>query len=731
MSISLLTYSVTGDCSNTNSGSVFLSVTGSTPPFAVNCISTPCALPTSALTAPYEYYVTGLSGGTFFLQITDGGGASSLQSVYISTGTTASIDSSHTTCGFDNGTVSGFTSGVYGFTTFYLYDGSNNYLNSGTSVTNNFTFTSLSAGTYYLVANDGGGCTGITASVIINPSTGFTFGGYVVNDASCLGGGSGKVFLTGLTLPLSAYTVTWAPSLPGQTGTTITGLTPGSYIATVTDPNGCSDSQAFTVNAVPPLTSGGFIVIQTPSCFQNNGEVEFIVVDGTPPYFFSGSSGQVEITFGNSVTFTGLTSGNYNFLVTDAGLCTIYDSVLLQTPNSFSTVAVNTTNSTCSTNNGIIQIIVDNGFSLEPNLLISISGSSGISQVGTIGSSIETFTGLPNGTYNYSASTASCVYTGQTTIQSVNLFSATTSVTGTTCGSNNGRIQVYTTSGGTFPYTFTLTGPSYSPITITGPLDTFTNLSWGNYTLTIQDSSVPNCVQIYNVFVPNSQNVYFDLFPTQPFVGNDGQITSFVYSGQPPFIYSWSGGSISSQTGSTVTGLTAGTYSLTVIDASGCSFTKTVVLTGTKKYTSYRYYNICDQEFRDAGFVTKRGMRSMFYEGFSDLTSGDTNCIVDSATFSIYAQVGSQSAQTEFYVSSGSTDYPNDQLWATTIVNTLEDFVGISGVTYDIASNRLNLISSCEELKNNCGTNQINPLQDNEIIVNLVIDYNISCVSCS
>ena len=115
MSISLLQYSVTGDCENTNSGEVFLQVTGDTPPFVVSCISSPCSLPTSALTAPYEYYVTGLSGGTFFLEIKDGGGGSIIQSVYISSGTTATIDSSHTTCGLDNGTVTGFTSGVYGY----------------------------------------------------------------------------------------------------------------------------------------------------------------------------------------------------------------------------------------------------------------------------------------------------------------------------------------------------------------------------------------------------------------------------------------------------------------------------------------------------------------------------------------------------------------------------------------------------------------------------------------
>ena len=356
MSISLLNYNVTGDCSNTNSGSVYFDITGSTPPFAVTCITPGCPLPTSAATLSYS--ASSLSADTYFLQIIDGASNSYLQSIYISSGTTATIDSLNTSCGLDNGEVTGFTSGVYGFTSFVLYDINNNYISSATSVTNNYNFTSLSADTYYINANDGGGCTGITASVIISPSASFSFGGYVVDDASCLGTGSGKIFLTGLTLPVSAYTINWSPSLLPQTGATVTGLTAGTYIATVTEPNGCSNSESFTVNTVTPISSGGFIVISQPTCFQNDGEVEFIVVNGTPPYFFSASTGQVEITFGSSVNFTGLTSGSYSFLVTDAGLCTIYDSVSLLTPNSFTNVAINTTNSNCSVNDGIIQVLL-------------------------------------------------------------------------------------------------------------------------------------------------------------------------------------------------------------------------------------------------------------------------------------------------------------------------------------------------------------------------------------
>jgi hypothetical protein len=375
-------------------------------------------------------------------------------------------------------------------------------------------------------------------------------------------------------------------------------------------------------------------------------------------------------------------------------------------------------------------VLVDNGLSTATNLQISISGTSGIQQTGTLNNSNQYFYGLANGTYLVTVSSIACSYTATTTISSTNLYTLSTATTGTTCGQNNGILDVKVSTGGTLPYSFTLVGPNYAPISITTPVSTFTGLKYGNYVLTVQDSGIPSCVQTTAIFIGNSQSMFFNLFATQPTIGNDGSISVLITNGTPPFTYIWSGGTTSSQTGSTVSGLTAGTYSCTVIDTSGCTLTKYKTLTGTKKYSNYRYYNVCSNEFRNSGDITKRGIRSMYLEGFSDLTSGDTNCIINEATFSIYAQISSQSAQTEFYTSSGATDYPNDQIWAETIVNTLDSFLGISGTTVDIPSNRITINTTCEDIPKGCEIIPINPLQDNEVIVKLVINYNISCVSC-
>ena len=46
-------------------------------------------------------------------------------------------------------------------------------------------------------------------------------------------------------------------------------------------------------------------------------------------------------------------------------------------------------------------------------------------------------------------------------------------------------------------------------------------------------------------------------------------------------------------------------------------------------------------------------------------------------------------------------------------------------------TNRITITTICDEVSKNCTTQLINPLQDNQVIVNLIIDYDISCVSCA
>lgn len=721
------TFSITGDCSNTGAGEILLSLTGSSGPFTISETTSTGLLPTSAVT--FDYYVTNLPSNYYSLTIQDSAGDIIYSPFYISSGTSVSISTTGTTCGFDNGQILAATSNVYGSALFYLYDTLNNFIYSGSSATNQFLFDSLTGNTYYVVADDGGGCSGSSPSTLVTNSTPFTFGYYVVADSSCFNDGSGKIYLTGLT-PASSYTINWLSDVNGQTGTTVTGLTSGLYSVEVINPIGCSATQVISVPDVPPVGIGAIYVTTSPTCFLDNGVVDVVITGGTAPYYYSGNTGQVGISFGTSFTFTGVPSAQFVVSVTDAGLCNAVGSTSVQTPNSFSSVNILTSPSTCSATNGVIQVVIDNGNPPLGTYTYTLSAGTDIYQTVVYGAN-QTWNGLPSGDYQITVEdTNGCVFTATTTLTNVESFSFTAETTGTTCGFNNGIIEVFTTTGGTLPYSYQLEGPITNPTIYNNFIGKFTNLQAGTYNLTVSDNSSPVCSQTQSVFVSPSNGVYFDLFPTQPVFGNDGSINVLITSGTPPFSFSWSG-DVSGQTGVLLTGLTSGEYTCEITDKSGCTLSKSIILSGTKSVTNYSIHTICDQTFQSFDTITQRGIRQMFWEGYFDLTSGDTNCIINEADFIIQAQVGDEQKESVFYTSTGFNDYPSDLDWAEAIVDTLNTFLGISDVSIDLTQNRITIMGSCYDYEKNCQVELLNLLQDKQVIVDLKINYDISCVSCS
>jgi hypothetical protein len=714
-------YSITGDCSNNGSGAISFDITGSTaPPYSVMELTTSGLLPTSASTT--SYYFSGLTGGSYSLEITDSCispvSSSIIVNFNISTGSCLSISSqTNTTCGNDNGSLTTTFSVDYGNGKVYLYDLINGYYSSGDTILGSYTFESLPAGTYYAVGDDGGGCIGSSETCIVKSSTTFNYGGYIINDAGCTSSvSSGKIFITGQT-GNPPYIYDWSN---GQTGSTATGLTSGVYSVTVTDSNGCPNSQNFIVENVPPPNIISFTTTP-PSCFSNDGEVEVLVEGGTAPYYYSGSNGYVGVSFSNTFIFDGLSSGVLTVVVTDAGLCTDTGTVELITPNAFSIVSISTTNSNCNLNNGIVNVVINAG-SPGGTYTYTLINSSGNTISTNTGGVTYTFPPVSSGNYTIEISNGVCTYTTTITINNTNLYTITANTTGTTCGFNNGTIQILASSGGTLPYTYEITGfPA-------GPVTTFSNLSPGFYSVTVTDAG--GCQQTETTYVTASSPVYFDFFVTQPVSGNDGELNTLITSGEPPFTLNWSS-NVNGQTGSTVTGLTAGTYSLEVIDDNGCSLTKTINLLGTTLQSSYQTYSVCNSNFQNSGEIGRRGVQQMFNEGFFDLTSGDTNCILSSATFTIDVTVDGVNSQSLFYTSTGIDDYPTDDEWTDVIKDTLYGFSGISSVETNIEVNKVIIKSGCLTSGTSCQPTVTTQLDDARVIINLLIDYDIYCVSCT
>ena len=717
MSIIVQNFSITGDCSNLGLGEVFFTITGDAPTFSVVESTTSGLFPTSAGTT--TYYVNNLTPGSYFVEIIDSTipvPNSILWPIYVSSGTCVSINTQNTTCGLSNGSLTATTEHVYGPIDFYLYDINNNLIDSISAAPNDYVFYNLAPETYYVIADDGGGCTGRSESCVIQSSTPINYGFYVVDDANCVSTtGSGKIFITGLT-GNAPFTYLWSN---GETTQDISNLLPGFYSVIVTDSNGCQLTQTTQVNNVTPVTFGSFITTP-PTCFTCDGEVEVIVANGTAPYYFSGSNGQTIVTFSQSYTFTGVCSGNFSVFVQDAGLCSFVNSTSLITPNSFSIVFVDTTNSTCNNNNGTISVLLNSAVP-SGTFTYTLTDSSGNTDSETTTLVSKTFSNLESDTYTLTITNGVCTYTTSVIINNTTLFTLSTSTTGTTCGQSNGSVQLIASPGGVLPYSYQITGVPPSPQTI------FNNLSSGNYVATVTDNN--GCTQTTNFTINPSNGVFFDFFVSQPANGNDGEISTLIYFGEPPFTYIWSP-NVGTQTGPNLVGLSADTYTLQVIDNNGCIYTKSTTLTGTKKLSNYQTFNICSAPFEKTNIIGKRGIQQMYNEGFYDLTFDDTNCIINSADFILEVEVDNELKSINFYTSTGLEDFPTDVDWVNIVVDTLKSYEGIGDVIIDYSKNTIQIFNNCVTTGSTCNPQKLNLLSDAKITINLTIDYDISCVYC-
>lgn len=699
---------LTGDCSNTSSGAFSIDIFGSAPDYTIQWISPP--LGTIALGVGVTGYTqTSLSAGTYSFNIIDSCIPNNTilpVNFVISSGTCLTItDVKNTLCGLNNGELTATTVNFYGESSFSLYNLSNQFITSGSSFDNTFIFTNLSADTYYVIGDDGGGCTGRSETVIVQSSTTFDYGFYVVNDAGC-SVNSGKIFITGIT-GNPPYTYLWSNS---ETTPSISGLTAGTYGVTVTDNSGCSISKSTVVSQVPSVGFGSFTSV-SPSCFSADGEITITLTGGTAPYYYSGSNGTTSVSFATSYTFNNLPSGFFSVEVTDAALCKFTATTSLLPPGGFSVVSITKNNSTCGTNSGSINPITLFG-GTPPYVYTLIKPNGGVIS-NTVNDNTWQFDNLSEGTYTLTISDQGpCTFTEQYIIENQNIYDITLSLTGTTCNLNNGSVNIELSGITTPPYTYQINGQS-----VVNSLTsyTFTNLSYGNYTAVVTDAT--GCSQIQQFTIPSSSYVDFTLFGTNATGGSDGQIDVFITSGEPPFTLEWSP-NVNGQTGTTVTNLSGGTYTLKITDDNGCIRTRSIEITGFNSVSSRQSFNICDGDFKNEGVLIKKGIREMLVEGFYDLTSGDTNCILTGTTFEAVVSFDSVSASTIFYSGESLNDFPNDDLWIDTIENLILGFPDISTVDSNLEQNTIKITTQCDYI----GGKKVN--------VKLLITYEIACEIC-
>jgi gliding motility-associated-like protein len=178
------------------------------------------------------------------------------------------------------------------------------------------TASNLVAGNYTVTVTDALGCVG-SANITISEPTQIAITETIVNENCGQDDGSISVSASGGS---GSYNYSWTPN--GETTSSITGLTGGNYTVNVTDSDGCSVNESYTV-----LTVGNIPVIATPiSATINAGESVQLNATGADTYVWTPIDGLSCTTCPDPIASPNITT-TYIVIGTDAQGCTGADTL--------------------------------------------------------------------------------------------------------------------------------------------------------------------------------------------------------------------------------------------------------------------------------------------------------------------------------------------------------------------------------------------------------------------
>jgi gliding motility-associated-like protein len=392
----------------------------------------------------------------------------------------------------------------------------------------------LAPGEYTVTISAGGTCTSVETLTVADQAS-YPSIPAKVDTATC-GLNNGGIDMT-INGGLSPFAIMWST---GDTSQDLTSIAADTFFVTVTSAVGCSATNTVIVPNVNQTIGINELVADNISCALPTGSIDLNISPADTNYVYTWSSGQ------STDSLTNLTGGTYLVTVTLGVSCIVLDTFSIIDQALPPGLASSSSAATCGFNNGSADLIVNVG--APPYTYLWSNASTD-----------EDLTNMPPGTYTVTVTGANQC----TAISSVNILNndLPLGVSGlplgnSSCAAPNGSLDVSVSPAGTYNY-------AWSNASTTEDLN---GLGAGTYTVTVTfgTCSGSNSFSIADNAVP----------PSLAVSGNasncglaDGAADLNVNAGVGPFTYAWS----NAGTDEDLTGLTPGTYTVTVTGSNACT----------------------------------------------------------------------------------------------------------------------------------------------------------------
>ncbi len=440
----------------------------------------------------------------------------------------------------------------------------------------------LTPGEYKVTVKDGAGCE-TSKEIIVNTST------LELLSVSALPGvceGTGDLVLS-ITGGSATYKIEWTGPSDGSATTdnnsyVISGVPSGDYIITLTDANGCTDTEHFTLNNGEGVQ---ITVIATDGDCYQQGSIFVGMEGGIKPYrieWDGPEDGNFE-TDAVEYVISDLEEGIYTISVLDEGGC--IDTKVITVDGFATDLSATITGSSGDCGSvGQISIEVSGG---QGPYVINWSGTSSGST--TVDAGTTTIDDLDSGSYTVIVTDANgCTITKDVDIHNGSGFSLDLDPSNGGCGSL-GSIWVQI-NGGTAEYLITWTGTASGAVSVSNPYYDIENLPAGSYEVKVTDGSGCSISKTVTIDAPVD-----DFEATILAMGGDcgepGKILIDMTGGTPDYTISWSStnssGSVTTNgTSYEIDGLPTGIYNVTIKDDNNCTVTKSLQVLNANNWIS-------------------------------------------------------------------------------------------------------------------------------------------------